>query len=47
MNEKGISLAQLRQRNTRRVAALFLAPVTILMVIFIFYPIVDTFITSG
>ena len=32
--------------NTRKVAALFLAPVTILMVIYIFYPIVDTFITS-
>lgn len=47
MRENGISLAQLRQRNTRKVAALFLAPVTILMVIFIFYPIVDTFITSG
>ena len=36
----------IRQRNTRKVAALFLAPVTILMVIYIFYPIVDTFITS-
>ena len=47
MKENGISLAQMRQRNTRKVAALFLAPVTVLMVIFIFYPIVDTFITSG
>lgn len=47
MKEKSISLLELRQRNTRRVAALFLAPVTILMVIYIFYPIVDTFITSG
>ena len=27
-------------------AALFLAPVTILMIVYIFYPIVDTFITS-
>lgn len=47
MNEKGMSLLQMRQRNTRRVAALFLAPVAILMVIYVFYPIVDTFITSG
>ena len=28
MNEKGISLAQLRQRKTRQTAALFLAPVS-------------------
>ena len=38
---------ELRQRNTRKVAALFLAPVTILMVVFVLYPIIDTFITSG
>ena len=30
MNEKGISLVQLRQRKTRQTAALFLAPVIIL-----------------
>ena len=47
MNEKGISLAQLRQRKTRQTAALFLAPVVILLVVFIAYPIIDTFITSG
>lgn len=47
MKEKSISLAELRQRNTKKVAALFLAPVTILMCIFVFYPIVDTFVTSG
>ena len=46
MKEKSTSLLVIRQRNTRKVAALFLAPVTILMVIYIFYPIVDTFITS-
>ena len=46
MKEKGTSLLAIRQRNTRKVAALFLAPVTILMIIYIFYPIVDTFITS-
>ena len=46
MKEKSTSLLVMRQRNTRKVAALFLAPVTILMIIYIFYPIVDTFITS-
>ena len=47
MKEKSNSLLAIRERNTRRVAALFLAPVTILMVVYVFYPIVDTFITSG
>ena len=47
MKEKSISLLELRQRNTRKVAALFLAPVTILMVVFVLYPIIDTFTTSG
>lgn len=47
MNGKGLSLLQMRQRNTRKVAALFLAPVAILMIVYVFYPIVDTFITSG
>ena len=37
MNEKGISLVQLRQRKTRQTAALFLAPVIILLVVFIAY----------
>ena len=46
MKEKSTSLLAIRQRNTRKVAALFLAPVTILMIVYIFYPIVDTFITS-
>ena len=46
MKEKSTSLLVIRQRNTRKVAALFLAPVTILMIVYIFYPIVDTFITS-
>ena len=46
MKEKSTSLLVIRQRNTRKVAALFLAPVTILMVIYIFYHIVYTFITS-
>ena len=47
MNEKGVSLLEQRQRDTRKAAAIFLAPVMILLVVFIFYPIVDTFITSG
>lgn len=47
MKENSISLLELRQRKTRKVAALFLAPVTILMFVFILYPIADTFITSG
>ncbi len=46
MGGKEISLEKLRQRNTRRVAALFLAPVAILMAIYVVYPIIDTFITS-
>lgn len=47
MKEKGTSLLEMRQRNTRKVAALFLTPVTILLIVFILYPIIDTFITSG
>ncbi len=46
MGGKEISLAESRQRSTRKVAALFLAPVAILMAIYIIYPIIDTFITS-
>lgn len=46
MGGKEISLEKLRQRDTRRVAALFLAPVAILMAIYVVYPIIDTFITS-
>lgn len=46
MGGKEISLEKLRQRDTRRVAAIFLAPVAILMAIYVIYPIIDTFITS-
>ena len=46
MGGKEISLEKLRQRDTRRVAALFLAPVAILMAIYVIYPIIDTFVTS-
>jgi raffinose/stachyose/melibiose transport system permease protein len=44
--EKKVSLAVQRQRATRKAAVIFLAPVVLLLVVYIFYPIVDTFITS-
>ncbi len=47
MEGNGLTLQVQRQRSTIKAAVLFLAPVIILLVIFIFYPIVDTFITSG
>ncbi len=47
MKNGGITLAQKRQKDTNRVAAVFLAPVIILLVIFIFYPIVETFRVSA
>lgn len=46
MDGKEVSLLKQRQRATRKAAAIFLAPVIILLVIFIFYPILDTFNTS-
>lgn len=45
MNEK-TSLAKLRQRQTNITAAVFLAPVILLLIVFIFYPILDTFMIS-
>lgn len=39
-------MEQKRQKSTRIAATIFLAPVIVLMVVYIFYPIVDTFITS-
>lgn len=47
MKEKNVSLEVLRRRKTNQVAALFLAPVIILMIVYIVYPIIDSFITSG
>ncbi len=47
MKNGGITLAQRRQKDTNRVAAVFLAPVIILLVVFIFYPIVETFRVSA
>ena len=46
MGGKEISLEKLRQRDTRRVAMLFLAPVAVLMAVYVIYTIIDTFITS-
>lgn len=47
MAQKTVSLAQQRKNSIHKAAAMFLAPVMILLLIFIFYPILDTFITSG
>ncbi|MCI9633692.1 MAG: sugar ABC transporter permease [Ruminococcus sp.] len=47
MEKSGITLAQKRKRDTNRVAAIFLAPVLILLIIYIFYPIIETFRVSG
>lgn len=47
MNKDGISLEKKNQRDTNLVAAVFLAPVVILLVIYIFYPIIETFRMSG
>ena len=45
MKEKN-SLLLKRQREVRNAALIFLLPIAILMTIYVFYPIVDTFITS-
>jgi raffinose/stachyose/melibiose transport system permease protein len=37
----------MRQRDTNRAAFVFLLPVALIMILFIFYPILDTFIISG
>ena len=47
MNGSSFSLAKARQRSVRIAAAVFLAPVAFLMIVFIVYPIVDTFVISG
>ena len=47
MNKGDNSLAKRRQRDTNRVAAVFLAPVILLLVVYIFYPIIETFRVSG
>lgn len=45
MKEKSMLLVK-RQKEIRKAAFIFLLPVAILMAIYVFYPIVDTFITS-
>lgn len=45
MNEKSALLVK-RQREIRRTAFIFLLPVAVLMAIYVFYPIADTFLTS-
>lgn len=45
MKEKSTLLVK-RQREVRKAAFIFLLPITILMAIYVFYPIIDTFITS-
>ena len=40
------SLQRNKQRETNRVAAIFLAPVALILVMYVFYPIVNTFYTS-
>lgn len=44
--KKQRTLAKKREKETIRVAALFLIPVFLLLLIFIFYPVIETFITS-
>ena len=47
MKKSSSSLAKKRQRDINVVAAVFLAPVVILLILYIFYPIVDTFRVSA
>lgn len=46
MNASGGRLSDLRARETARVATLFLAPVVLILCVYIFYPIISSFITS-
>lgn len=46
MEKKESALLQKRQKEIRTAAFVFLLPVAVLMVIYVFYPIIDTFITS-
>ena len=47
MKKSSSSLAKKRQRDINVLAAVFLAPVVILLILYIFYPIVDTFRVSA
>ena len=46
MGRKSISLAEKRKRDTYKAAGVFLLPIALLMIVYIFYPIIDTFRTS-
>ena len=43
MKKNRSSLAVRRQREVNKAAAVFLAPVVLVLVVYIFYPIVNTF----
>ena len=47
MKKENLSLVQKRNSVTNRAAAVFLAPVIILLIIYIFYPIIETFRISA
>ena len=46
MGKKNISLSEKAKRDTNRAAFVFLLPIVLLMTVYIFYPIADTFVTS-
>lgn len=46
MEKKESALLLKRQKEIRTAAFVFLLPIAVLMVIYVFYPIIDTFITS-
>jgi raffinose/stachyose/melibiose transport system permease protein len=47
MNDKTVTLLHRRESNTKKVAVIFLAPVVFMLVVYVFYPIIDAFVTSG
>lgn len=47
MKKENLSLEQKRNSVTNRAAAVFLTPVIILLIIYIFYPIIETFRISA
>lgn len=46
MEKKAVSLAEKRKRDVNIAAFIFLLPIAFLMIGYVFYPIIDTFITS-
>lgn len=46
MGEKKLSLQQKRKRGINQAAFIFLLPVVLLLLVYVFYPIIDTFYTS-